>query len=465
MGYTHVELLPITEHPYYPSWGYLSVGFFAPTSRYGSPQEFMYLVDKLHQAGVGVLLDWVPAHFPSDTTYLADFDGSNVYEHPNPQKGYHPDWNSLIFNFERPEIRSFLISSAFFWLDRYHIDGLRVDAVASMLYLDYSRKEGEWTPNEYGNNENLSAISFLKDLNKAVYAEFDGITMMAEESTAFSGITRPVYENGLGFGFKWMMGWMNDTLRYMEREPIYRQFHHNEISFSMTYAYSESYILPLSHDEVVHGKQSLIYKMPGDEWQKFANLRTLYAYMFTHPGHKLLFMGNDFAQTSEWNVNQSLQWELLQFAPHQGIKTLIKDLNTLLKKSPALYEHSFSPEGFEWIDFSDNKNSVIAYLRIATNETLLVVCNFTPAAHHLYELGVPAEGVWKEILNTDDKEYGGSGFSELKSTTTTPKKMHGKDFSLTLSLSPLSTCVWQHQVKPSKKKKSKTKTTSRDKAK
>ncbi len=437
MGYTHVELLPVTEHPYYPSWGYLSTGFFAPTSRYGGPQEFMALIDSFHQASIGVILDWVPAHFPADASWLADFDGSNVYEHPNPKKGYHPDWDSLIFNFERPEIRSFLISSAHFWLDRYHIDGLRVDAVASMLYLDYSRDEGEWDPNEFGSNENLSAISFLKDLNKSCYTSFPGIVMMAEESTAFSGVSKPVHEEGLGFGFKWMMGWMNDTLRYMERDPIYRKHHHNEVSFSMAYAYSESYILPLSHDEVVHGKKSLVNKMPGDEWQKFANLRLLYAYMFSHPGHKLLFMGDDIGQTTEWSIDRGTEWSLLEHEPHKGIQQIVKDLNRLLVNESALHKFSFEPKGFQWIDHSDHKNSILSYIRHSDKEMIIVICNFTPAPHDQYRVGVPEKGSWKEIFNSNSSIYWGSGSHTNKTVKSTKLESHGFAHSIEVKLPPL----------------------------
>lgn len=442
MGYTHVELLPITEHPFYPSWGYLSTGFFAPTSRFGGPQDFMYLVDTLHQAGIGVLLDWVPAHFPSDEAWLADFDGSNVYEHPNPKKGYHPDWNSLIFNFERPEVRSFLISSANFWLDRYHIDGLRVDAVASMLYLDYSRKEGEWDPNEYGTNENLGAISFLKELNKSCYTNHPGIMMMAEESTAFGGVTQPVHDGGLGFGYKWMMGWMNDTLRYLERDPIHRKHHHNEISFSMAYAYSENYVLPLSHDEVVHGKKALVSKMPGDEWQRFAQLRLLYAYMYTHPGHKLLFMGNDIGQTAEWDIDHGVQWHLIDHAPHQGVQQLVKDLNHLLLDHPALSEKSFEHEGFQWIDHSDHDNCVLSYLRHSKDQTLLVVCNFTPTAHDRYRVGVPSASTWRELLNTNKQSYWGTD-THMNPTPskTTDDGSHGLDHALEISVPPLGVTI------------------------
>ncbi len=439
MGYTHVELMPVTEHPYYPSWGYLSTGLFAPTSRYGSPQEFMVLVEALHIAGIGVLVDWVPAHFPSDISWLADFDGSKVYEHPNPKKGFHPDWNSLIFNYERPEVRSFLISSAHFWFERYHIDGLRVDAVASMLYLDYSREEGEWDPNEYGSNENLAAISFLKDLNLSCYSSFSGIMMIAEESTSFSGVTRPVDQGGLGFGFKWMMGWMNDTLRYMERETVHRQHHHNEVSFSMAYAYTESFVLPLSHDEVVHGKGSLVNKMPGDDWQKFANIRLMFSYMYTHPGHKLLFMGDDLGQTSEWSVDEGVPWYLLDHLPHKGIQLMVKELNQLYKKEDALHRYSFEPKGFQWIDHSDHANSVLSYVRHGSDgEMILVVCNFTPSIQDSYRVGVPLKGKWKEIFNSDNKKYWGSGEHLNKVIESENVSAHGQGDSLSIKLSPLA---------------------------
>lgn len=441
LGYTHIELLPITEHPYYPSWGYLTTGYFAPTSRFGTPQDFMYLVDRLHQEGVGVILDWVPAHFPADRPFLADFDGSAVFEHPNPQKGFHPDWNSLIFNFERPEIQSFLISSAHFWLDQYHLDGLRVDAVASMIYLDYSRKEGEWEPNEYGNNENHGAINFLKELNKSCYGNFPGIMMMAEESTAFPGITKPVHEEGLGFGFKWMMGWMNDSLKYIERDPIHRQFHHHELTFSMVYAHSESFILPLSHDEVVHGKKPIVYKMPGNEWQKFANTRLLYAYMYAHPGHKLMFMGNEIAQTIEWNLDVGVQWNLLEFDSHKGVQQLVRDLNQLIKDEPALHKNNFSPDGFEWIDHADYKNSVISFIRKGGNQQILVICNFNDVVLENYNLGVTKTGNWKEILNSDNKKYWGSGVVNKKAIKAAKKESHGKKYSISLSLPPLGVTI------------------------
>ena len=447
LGFTHIEFLPVTEHPYYPSWGYLSTGYFAPTSRFGSPQEFMALVDACHQQDIGVILDWVPAHFPADDAFLANFDGSCVYEHPDPKKGFHPDWNSLIFNYDRGEVRSFLLSSACFWLDKYHIDGLRVDAVASMLYLDYSRDDGQWQPNEYGGNENLSAIHFIKEMNQHCYEQFPGITMIAEESTSFYGVSKPVSEGGLGFGFKWMMGWMNDTLQYMSRDPIYRTYHHNEISFSMVYAYSESYVLPLSHDEVVHGKESLIYKMPGDEWQRFANLRLLYAYMFAHPGHKLLFMGNEIGQTAEWNVNEALHWHLLQYRFHSGIQNLITDLNKLLKNQKALYEQQFEEEGFEWIDHTDHQNSVIAFSRSSAKQNIVVVCNFTPKVCENYRIGVPKKGFYKEVLNSDDSDYGGSGIDTPGKIKTESIEKHGRDHSIEVTLPSLSCIFLRHQSK------------------
>ena len=363
MNFTHVEFMPIMEYPYDPSWGYQLVGYFAPTSRFGSPQDFKYLVDKLHQNDIGVILDWVPSHFPSDDHGLGFFDGSHLYEHPDPKKGYHPDWKSLIFNYGRNEVRSFLISNAFFWLDKYHIDGLRVDAVASMVYLDYSRNEGEWEPNEFGGRENLDAVKFLKEFNQGVYSSFEGVQTIAEESTAFPMVTKPVSVGGLGFGMKWMMGWMHDTLQYFSKDPIYRKYDQNEITFSLAYAFTENFMLPLSHDEVVHGKKSLLNRMPGDEWQKFANLRLLYGFMFTHPGTKLLFMGGEFGQSEEWDFSQSLDWHLLQYKPHKGMQLFVKDLNLLYKNTPALYEKGFSMDGFEWVNYGDSKNSVITFIR------------------------------------------------------------------------------------------------------
>ena len=442
MQYTHVEFLPVMEHPYYPSWGYLCTGFFAPTSRFGDPEDFKFLVDKLQEAGIGVILDWVPAHFPSDEFALADFDGSKLYEHPDKSKGFHPDWNSLIFNFERPQIRSFLISSAHFWFKHFQVDALRVDAVASMLYLDYSREEGEWSANEYGGNENLAAIDFLKELNSSVYGRFQGIQMIAEESTAFNGVTRPVDAGGLGFGLKWMMGWMNDGLEYFSKDPIYRKYHHNEISRSLTYAFSENYVLPLSHDEVVHGKRSMLYKMPGDEWQRFANLRLLYSYMYCHPGQKLLFMGCDIAQSSEWNVNESVEWHLLQYPLHKGIQSLVKDLNGLYRNEEALTARNYDPSGFEWIDYSDSQNCVLSFIRHSDNGSVIVVLNFTPMVLEDYRVGVNEETRYKEIFNSDSTEYGGSGVHNAECETKQVGS-HGRANSIVLRLAPLSCCIFK----------------------
>jgi 1,4-alpha-glucan branching enzyme len=437
-GFTHVELLPVMEHPYYPSWGYQSSSYFAPSVRYGDPHELKLLIDTFHKENIGVILDWVPSHFATDGFSLYDFDGSSVYEHPNPKKGYHLDWNSYIFNYERPQIRSFLISSAHYWLDQYHADGLRVDAVASMLYLDYSRNEGQWDPNEHGGNEYLAAIGFLKDLNYSAYTTFEGIDMIAEESTAFAGVTTPVEHGGLGFGLKWMMGWMNDTLKYFAREPIYRKFHQGDISFSMVYAYSENYILPLSHDEVVHGKGSLLNKMPGDEWQKFANLRLLYTYMYTHPGHKLLFMGSELAPYTEWNIDTGLEWDLLEYPNHKGIYETVVSLNRLYESEKSLYEQNFKQEGFEWIDHTDNKNSTLSFIRKAKNgEMMVVVLNFTPVVHEKYEIGVPSKGTYVEVYNSDDKKYWGSGVVNKKLVAKKGEK-HGKAYTLSLTLPPLA---------------------------
>ena len=444
MEFTHVEFMPIMEYPYDPSWGYQLTGYFAPTSRFGTPQEFMELIDAFHKAGIGVILDWVPSHFPEDKHGLGQFDGSHLYEHPDPRKGYHPDWKSLIFNYGRNEVRSFLISNAIFWLDKYHVDGLRVDAVASMLYLDYSREEGEWEPNEHGGRENLDAISFVRDLNTEVYKSFEGVQTIAEESTSFPMVSRPVDLGGLGFGMKWMMGWMHDTLEYFQKDPIYRQYHHNDISFSMTYTFTENFALPLSHDEVVYGKKSLLVRMPGDEWQRFANLRLLYSYMYTHPGAKLLFMGAEIGQYEEWNFDTSLDWHLLDFEPHQGIKKLLTDLNNLYKTRPALHEKQFSAEGFEWIAYDDNQNSVLSYMRKGEDarKTLVVVCNFTPTVLRNYRIGLPSKGKLREIFNSDDKKYWGSGIGNdiLKIENET---FHGKDHSAEISIPPLGTVVFE----------------------
>lgn len=439
LGFTHVEFMPVMEHPYYLSWGYQITGYFACTSRYGGPQDLMFLIDTLHQAGIGVILDWVPSHFPGDVHGLYRFDGSHLYEYGDPQKGYHPDWKSYIFNYSRNEVRSFLISNALFWLDIYHADGLRVDAVASMLYLDYSRNHGEWLPNELGGNENLEAVHFLKELNQAVYNHFPDAQTIAEESTSWPGVTRPIEHNGLGFGMKWMMGWMHDTLAYFKEDPINRKFHHDRVTFASYYAYHENFMLPLSHDEVVYGKQSMIHKMPGDEWQRFANLRTLYLFMYTFSGTKLMFMGSEFGQTAEWNVNQSLDWHLLDYAPHQGLKRFMTALNHLYRREPALYEKAFSPEGFEWIDIGDRENSILVYLRKGHDRynDLLVVLNLTPVVRQGFRIGVPTDELWEVILNSDDIEYYGSEAEEYHSA---PKQIHWmqQPYSITIDLPPLS---------------------------
>lgn len=444
-GFTHVEFMPIMEYPYDPSWGYQLVGYFAPTSRFGNPQEFMHLVDKLHEAEIGVILDWVPSHFPDDAHGLGFFDGSNLFEHPDRRKGYHPDWKSLVFNYGRNEVRSFLISNALFWLHHYHADALRVDAVASMLYLDYSRNEGEWEPNIYGGRENLDTISFLKEFNEAVYSNYEGVQTIAEESTSFPMVSRPTSIGGLGFGMKWMMGWMHDTLEYFQKDTVYRKYHQNDLTFSMTYAFSENFMLPLSHDEVVYGKKSIAGKMPGDEWQKFANLRLLYGYMFMHPGTKLLFMGGEFGQSNEWNFEGSLDWHLLQYPFHEGIKKTIADLNHLYKKQPALYEKQFSQEGFEWINYSDHQNAVISFIRKGNNhkDDVVVVCNFTQIIRPNYRIGQPRKGKLTEIFNSDAIIYGGSGVVNSKKIAIEAMPYDGRDYSAELTLAPLSVSVFK----------------------
>jgi 1,4-alpha-glucan branching enzyme len=445
MGFTHVEFLPVSEHPFDGSWGYQTVGYFAVTSRYGTPDDFMYLVDTLHQHGIGVILDWVPAHFPRDEHGLGYFDGTHLYEHADARQGVHPDWDTFVFNYGRSEVRNFLVSNALFWFDRYHVDALRVDAVASMLYLNYGREDGEWIPNRYGGNENLEAIEFLRLLNEKVYSEFPGVTVIAEESSAWPMVSRPTYAGGLGFGFKWNMGWMNDMLRYMAQDPIYRRYHHNLITFSMLYAFTENFILPFSHDEVVHGKASMLGKMPGDDWQKFANLRLLYGYMFGHPGKKLLFMGSEFGQWNEWNHDTSLDWHLLQYAPHVGLRRWVRDLNTFYRAEPALYEVDSEPSGFEWIDCDDSQNSVVSFLRwpSAHERPVLFACNFTPVPRQNYRIGVPFPGYWKEELNSDAPIYGGSGQGNLGGIEATPIPMHGRPHSLNVTLPPLATVVFR----------------------
>ncbi|MEX2262793.1 MAG: 1,4-alpha-glucan branching protein GlgB [Bryobacteraceae bacterium] len=440
MGFTHVEFLPVSEHPFDASWGYQTVGYFAPTSRFGVPQDFMLLVDALHQRGIGVILDWVPAHFPTDAHGLAYFDGTHLYEHAHPQQREHPDWGTYVFNFGRNEVENFLISNALFWLDKYHIDGLRVDAVASMLYLDYGRKQGQWVPNRFGGRENLEAIDFLRKLNETVYAEYPDAMTIAEESTAWPMVSRPIYLGGLGFGYKWNMGWMHDMLDYMSQDPVFRSYHHNRITFSLLYAFNENFLLPFSHDEVVHGKGSMIGKMPGDEWQKFANLRLLYGYMTSHCGKKLLFMGDEFGQWSEWNHDTSLDWHLLEHAPHSGLQRWVRDLNTFYRGQPALYELDDSPSGFEWIDCNDSQRSVIVFLRQGRNphETVIFACNFTPMPRHNYRIGAPVKGEWEEVLNGDAVLYGGSGQGNAGGIHTTPIPMHGRPDSLNLTLPPLA---------------------------
>jgi 1,4-alpha-glucan branching enzyme len=438
MGFTHVELMPVMEHPFFGSWGYQVTGYFAPTSRYGTPQDLMYLIDHLHRRGIGVILDWVPSHFPTDEHGLAYFDGTHLYEHADPRQGFHPEWNSSIFNYDRAEVRNFLASSALFWLEKYHADALRVDAVASMLYLDYGRKEGEWIPNVHGGRENLGAVAFLKNLNEAIYRDHPDTQTIAEESTAWPMVSRPAYLGGLGFGMKWNMGWMHDTLDYFKTDPIYRRYHHDRLTFSIWYAFTENFVLPLSHDEVVHGKGSLIGKMHGDEWQQFANLRLLYGYMWGHPGKKLLFMGGEFGQRREWQHDESLEWFVLQYPLHAGVQRWVQDLNRLYRATPALYDRDFGSEGFEWIDCNDTESSVISFIRKSSGgEVVLVVCNFTPVARENYGVGVPRGGFWRELLNSDASLYGGSGVGNFGGVEAAPLPLHGRHYSLKLRLPPL----------------------------
>ncbi|HEU5002664.1 MAG TPA: 1,4-alpha-glucan branching protein GlgB [Actinomycetota bacterium] len=442
MGFTHVEFLPVMEHPFFGSWGYQTTGYFAPTSRYGTPQDFMHLIDTLHQHGIGVILDWVPSHFPTDEHGLGFFDGTHLFEHSDPRKGFHPDWNSFIFNYGRNEVRSFLTSSAMHWLSTYHADGLRVDAVASMLYLDYSRKAGEWIPNEHGGRENLEALGFLRKLNETVYRAEPSVQTTAEESTAWPMVSKPTYVGGLGFGFKWDMGWMHDTLSYMSLDPIHRRFHHNLLTFRMLYAYAENYVLPLSHDEITHGKGSLLGKMPGDEQQRFANLRALFGYMWAEAGKKLLFMGGEIAQWNEWYHETSIDWHLLAYGPHAGVQRWVRDLNQAYRSEPALYELDCDPAGFEWVDANDTEASVISLLRKSrSGDTVLVVCNFTPVDRSDYEVGVPVGGWWREILNSNAADYGGTGLGNAGGVASAPVSVHGRPHSLRLTLPGLS-CLY-----------------------
>ncbi len=442
LGFTHVELLPVAEHPYGPSWGYQVTSYYAPTARFGEPDEFRYLVDRLHQAGVGVILDWVPAHFPRDDWALAAFDGTPLYEHADPRRGEHPDWGTLIFDYGRPEVRNFLVANAVYWLEEFHADGLRVDAVASMLYLDYSRGEGEWTPNAYGGRENLDAVAFLREVNTVCYRRDPGIMMIAEESTAWPGVTRPAHLGGLGFGLKWNMGWMHDTLSYLSRDPVHRQYHQNEITFSMVYAFSENFVLPLSHDEVVHGKGSLIGKMPGDDWRRFAGLRALLAYMWAHPGKQLVFMGSEFGQRAEWSADRGLDWNAAPTGLHAGVRRLTGDLNRIYAAFPALWQRDFTPEGFSWIDASDAAGNVLSFLRLADGQgpgsVLACVANFSGEPHRGYRVGLPAPGRWRELLNTDASEYGGSGAGNLGVVEAAPEPWHGRPASAELTLPPLA---------------------------
>ncbi len=445
MGYTHVELLPVSEHPLSASWGYQAIGYYAATSRYGTPQDFMYFVDVLHQNGIGVIVDWVPAHFPRDGHGLRQFDGTALYEHADPRRGEHRDWGTQIFNYGRHEVRNYLTSNALFWMDKYHIDGIRVDAVASMLYLDYSRQDGDWLPNEYGGRENLQAIAFVKELNEQAHFQFPGVLTIAEESTAWQGVSKPTYLGGLGFSLKWNMGWMNDTRTYMRHDPVHRRYHHDELTFSLIYAFHENFVLPMSHDEVVHGKGSLLDQMPGDLWQKFANLRLLYSYMWTHPGKKLLFMGCDFGQWSEWNFDTSLQWHLLQWESHQGLLKCVADLNRLYRREKALYEVDFDYHGFEWIDCHNHDDSTLSYVRRAKdpNDYLVIACNFTPVPRVGYRLGVPEQCWYEEVFNSDSSFYGGSNLGNGPGKMAEPSASHGRPASIRITYPPLGICVFK----------------------
>ena len=443
MGFTHVELLPVAEHPFYGSWGYQITGYFAPTARYGTPQDLMFLIDSLHQAGIGVILDWVPAHFPADGHGLSCFDGTCLYEHDDPRQGFHPDWKTSIFNFGRNEVRAFLISNALFWLDKYHIDGLRVDAVASMLYLDYGRKKGEWIPNVHGGHENLDAVNFLRSFNEAVYRDYPDVQTIAEESTAWPMVSRPPYMGGLGFGMKWNMGWMHDTLKYFQQDPLFREHHYNQITFGLSYVFTENFVLPLSHDEVVHGKGALLGKMPGDEWQKFANLRLLYGLMWTHPGKKLLFMGGEFGQKCEWKHEESLEWYVLKYPLHKGVQQWVTDLNRVYREQEALHNLDFSSDGFAWVCSDANKEGVLGFLRYSSHpgDVILVVCNFTPVPRKNYIIGAPHVGQWEEILNSDANHYGGSGMGNHGLLEAKSLAYQGFSSSLTLTLPPLATLI------------------------
>lgn len=446
MGYTHIELLPVAEHPLDASWGYQVTGYFAPTSRFGTPADFHYLINHLHEKGIGVIVDWVPAHFPRDAHGLAYFDGTQLYEHADPRKGEHRDWGTLIFNFGRSEVRNFLLANALFWFDKYHIDGIRVDAVASMLYLDYSRKQGEWIPNAFGGRENLEAIDFLKKLNETIFSYYPGVMSIAEESTAWPGVSRPTYLGGLGFNMKWNMGWMNDFLTYFSKDPIHRRYHHNMITFALLYAFHENFVLVLSHDEVVHGKRALLDKMPGDFWQRFANLRTLLAFMYGHPGKKLLFMGSEFGQWQEWSESRSLDWHLLKYEPHQKLQAMVRDLNHLYKNEPALHQVDFNPDGFEWIDFQDSDNSIIAFMRKTARpeETLIFLCNFTPVYRESYRIGVPVAGFYREVFNSDSAEYWGTNKGNYGGLHSEEIPFHGRPCSINLVLPPLATLIFKH---------------------